>query len=438
MPEDRPSAADLLAGLERFGMRLGLEHVRQLLADLGDPHRRVPAVLVAGSNGKGSTAALLAAILGAAGRRTGLYTSPHLEAVEERIVVDGKAVDGNELGRRLAVVVGAAEARSGAAPTYFEALTVAAFLHFADLEVDAAAVEVGLGGRLDATNVVDPLVSVVTGISVEHRRQLGSDPATIAREKAGVFRRGRPALWGGGGGGAADPAVEAAVASAAKRAGCMLEAVAETVSVARRGTGGSRLRLGTPEADYDLELPLAGRHQVGNLALAVRAAEHLAARQGWSLEPAAVSRGVAACRWPGRLEEVEVPTGGRLLLDAAHNPGGVRSLVAELTARAERGYALLFGVLDDKEAEEMLPAVAAAAGAVVLTRPRGPRGRDPETLLPWLPAGTVATVADDPLEALDRALAAGSELTVVCGSIYLVGEVRTELRRRWGYPPPWP
>ena len=185
---------EILGRLEALGIRLGLESMRGLLAALGSPQLRFPAVLVAGSNGKGSTAALLAAMAGAAGYRTGLYTSPHLETVEERLRIDGRAVGGERLGELLEEVVACAERRLGHSPTYFEAVTAAAFLWFAAERVDLAVVEVGLGGRLDATNVCEPVLSLITSISLEHRELLGDTLAAIAREKAGILRAGRPAL----------------------------------------------------------------------------------------------------------------------------------------------------------------------------------------------------------------------------------------------------
>jgi dihydrofolate synthase/folylpolyglutamate synthase len=208
-----PDAAAALARLETFGMHLGLDHVRRLLGELGDPQRGLPAVLVAGTNGKGSTAALLAAVGRAAGYRTGLYTSPHLETVEERVRVDGERIGGEELGALVLEVVAAGERVLPAPPTYFEALTAAALLCFRRRAVELAVLEVGLGGRLDATNAAEPAVSVITPVALEHQEQLGDTLAAIAGEKAGVMRRGRPTVaWGG------EPEVAAALRQAAAAA----------------------------------------------------------------------------------------------------------------------------------------------------------------------------------------------------------------------------
>ena len=189
-----PSTESILARLEIFGVRLGLERSRQLLDRLGDPQLDMPVILVAGTNGKGSTSALLASILGAAGYRVGLYTSPHLETVEERIRINGAAIDRRRLACLLEEVVEAGRLETGSPPTYFEALTAAAFVEFRDGAVDVAVMEVGLGGRLDATNVAEPVLSLITSIALDHQHVLGSTLALIAREKAGILRAGGPAL----------------------------------------------------------------------------------------------------------------------------------------------------------------------------------------------------------------------------------------------------
>ena len=437
MPPD-PEA--FLRPLERQGMRLELAPMRRLLAALGDPQRHLPAVLVAGTNGKGSTAALLAAMAGAAGYRVGLYTSPHLEAVEERIRVDGRAIAAGELAALLAEVLGAA----GAVPTYFEALTAAAFLHFRRLGLELAVVEVGLGGRLDATNTADPVLSLVTDLSLEHGEILGRTVAEIAREKAGIFRRGRPALAG-----ALGPHAAGAVRAAAGAAGVPLVFVEDLVrvgAVEARGWEGQRVELSTAAGRLAIELSLLGEHQARNAALAAAAAVVLAER-GWErLGPEAVAAGARRCRWPGRLEPVLLPGGKRVLLDAAHNPGGVASLLGFLTGPTAGVEAppwdLLFGALDDKEVVRMLPPLAARAAAVTLTAPESPRALDPASLADLLPALDAAGGAEpppagivgDPGAALATALAGPSPLLVVCGSIVLVGGVRSRLRRRFGVP----
>jgi dihydrofolate synthase/folylpolyglutamate synthase len=444
-----PDAAAALARLETFGMHLGLDHVRRLLGALGDPQRGLPAVLVAGTNGKGSTAALLAAAGRAAGYRTGLYTSPHLETVEERVRVDGERVGGEELGALVLEVVAAGEQVLPAPPTYFEALTVAALLCFRRRAVELAVLEVGLGGRLDATNAAEPAVSVITPVALEHQEQLGDTLTAIAGEKAGVMRRGRPTVaWGG------EPEVAAALRLAAAAAGAELVllgeggAAASALPLPGAPWEGQRIVLATAAGTVELAVPLLGRHQAVNAALAWAAAERMA-RHGWPrLDDAAFRRGAAAWRWPARLEQVTLPAGApcrRVLLDAAHNPDGAAALarfLADPPAPFPAPPVLLVGVLADKDAAAMLASLAPLAGRLVLTRPPHPRGRDPRELLSLLPAGAAADIEPDvetnPAAALDRALAltpaVGADTLVVCGSLYLVGAARTALRRRFGVP----
>lgn len=416
----------ILSRLEALGVRLGLEKASGLLAALGDPQHRFPAVLVAGTNGKGSTSALLAAMAQAGGYRTGLYTSPHLETVEERLRLGGRAIEPGRLRALLERIVGTAERETGTPPTYFEALTVAAFLWFAEEEVDLAVVEVGLGGRLDATNLCDPVLSVITPIGFDHQEFLGNTLAAIAREKAGILRPGRPALaW------IEDPEPATAVRESAALVGARLAFAPDEVAIESAeplGWEGQAVRLETPVRRYDLRLALLGDHQAKNLALAVRAAEIL------EIGPEAIAAGTAACRWPGRIEAVDLPGGRRAVLDAAHNESGAAVLAAFLSRMGEP-VDLLFGVLADKDYARMVEILAPHARSWVLTTPHSPRAKDPAELAALLP-GQHVIVEPDPGRALDRALALGGKTLVACGSIYLIGEIRKGLRERFGVPPP--
>ena len=436
----------LLEGLRPQGIRLGLERPRRLMAALGDPQTRFPTVLIAGTNGKGSTAMVLDAIVRAGGISTGLFTSPALETSEDQIRLKGTAITPGRLDALLRRVVEASPGALGGDPTPFEALTAAAFLAFAEAEVELAVVECGMGGARDATNVTDPVIAVLTSVGLEHRRFLGDTPQLIAREKAGVFRPGRPAVVG-----PLDPAARRVVVREADARGAELHQVEDEVEVARTPPGpeatspSQQVELTTPVRRYRLETAPAGEHQVWNLALAVRTAELLAGgptRAGagaatWSrLDPDAVIEGIATCRLPGRLEWVALPGGRRVLLDVAHNPPAVAALVGYLETcprlREDAGWDLLFGVLEDKEVAAMLPPLAADARRVTLTRPSDPRGRDPRELTDLLPPGRGAGVVPSPMEALKTAFAAGAKTLVVCGSVVLVGEVRRELRRGYG------
>lgn len=422
-----------LERLEQFGIHLDLQRSRELAARLGDPQAQFPAVLVAGTNGKGSTAALLAAMASAAGYRTGLYTSPHLEEVEERLRLDGRAIQGERLGELILEVGATAQEELGMPVTYFEALTLAAFLYFAREGVDLAVLEVGMGGRLDATNLADPILSLVTSISLDHTEFLGETLAEVAREKAGIFRPGRPALaW------VESPEALGALRAAAERVGAPLRQVPERVSLegtVARQRQEQMVRLRTPRRRYELELSLAGEHQARNLALAVAAAESLA-ELGWSrLDAGAIGRGAGGCRWPGRLEWVGLPGGSWILLDAAHNPAGVEALSRYLDSLS-RPMDLLFGVLADKDVGGMLPPLARRARRVVLTTPPGRRGLPAAALRGLVPAGKGVEVEPKAESALNRALADVPDILLVCGSIYLVGEVRKILRQQFGVPPP--
>ncbi len=424
------SAREILDGLERFGIRLGLDHLRELAGELGSPERATPAVIVAGTNGKGSVASLLAAIASAGGLATGLYTSPHLESPEERIRVAGETIPAEVLADLLREVLATAARLGHASPTYFEAMTLAAFLHFARRSCDFAVLEVGMGGRLDATNLADARLAVIAAIAFDHQEFLGSTLDAIAREKAGVLRPRRPAVL--------SPQVPEARAAlleeAAMRGAKVVEVSGEVVAmeVHFRGLAGLRIELVTRRRSYDLESALAGRHQAWNIATAVVAAERFAEAGLPPFDRAAIVSGVARCRWPGRLESIAVPgTATMVLLDAAHNPDGCAALVAFLD-ELDRPYTLLFGALADKDLPHMLPALAARAQSVVLTRPNSPRAAEPAALTGLVPAAKNVAVEARIDAALELALASESELVVACGSIFLIGELRTQLRGRRG------
>ncbi|PYQ61144.1 MAG: bifunctional folylpolyglutamate synthase/dihydrofolate synthase [Acidobacteria bacterium] len=427
-----PAAPDvdpepILARLDGLGIKLGLERARFLLAAIGDPQRRFPTVLVAGTNGKGSTSAFLAAMAQAAGYRTGLYTSPHLEAVEERLQIDGRRIAPGELGRLLVDLVALAERETGSPPTYFEAVTLAAFQWFAEEKVDLAVVEVGLGGRLDATNLSDPILSLITPIGLDHQEYLGDTLAQIAREKAGILRPDRPALvW------IADAEPAESVRQAAAEIGARLRFASDEVrieSIEPQGWAGQRIRLATPVRAYDLETALLGAHQAINLGLAVRAAETLADLGFDRFGPGSIRKGAAACRWPGRLEAIDLPGNRRLLLDAAHNPAGA-AVLADFLDRMGEPVDLLFGVLADKDYKEMLGLLAPRVRRIVLTTPASPRAKDPADLAGLLGDREGVFVEPELGRALERALELGGETLAACGSIFLIGEVRRAVRER--------
>ena len=403
-------------------MKLGLDAMDAVCARLGRPERRFSSVLVGGTNGKGSTAATLAAIATCAGLKSGLYTSPHLIGVEERIRIGGRDVEAGRLDEALGKVFQAADAAPAVPLTYFEALTAAAFLVFDASKLDLAVLEVGLGGRLDATNVADPLLSIVTSIGFDHMEDLGTTLESIAREKAGIFRSKKPALVR-----ATAPEALETLSEASGAAGSFWHDAAQEMTVARIETGltGTRFGLGTPERDYELETPLPGAHQAWNAALAVRAAE-LLEREIPRLTAAACRLGVRSVFWPGRLERFAF-AGRTLLLDGCHNPEGAAAVARFLQDAGLDGRAdLVFGAMADKDVEGIAAELFPRVRNVWLVPAATQRAAAPEQLASRVGAlKPGATACDSLAAALDRLLAAGgSEPIIVAGSLYLVGEAR--------------
>ena len=413
-------------------IRLGVDRLVPLLAQFDSPQEDLSVVLVAGTNGKGSTASLLASMATAAGYRTGLFTSPHLEGVEERLRIDRKAISRADLGELLAEIIGLAEQQELELPTYFEAVTLAALLWFARSETQLAVLEVGMGGRLDATNAANPILSLVTEIDLDHQAQLGDTLAAIAREKAGIFRPQVAAITS-----AREPeAIESLRANALelKTPLTVLDSRLKRVETAESDEV-QRVRLITRRDSYLLELHLLGEHQVRNLALAVVAAEDLV-KQGWlRLDAEAIERGVRSCRWPGRLERVTLDTGKEIWLDGAHNAGAAESLALFLTSRWE-AYDLLLAIRADKDAPTIARLLVGSAARVVLTRLPQEGSLDPESLRALVAVGQ-AEVVEDPAAAIESLLArpwSSSRPLVICGSLYLVGWARRWLRARYGRP----
>lgn len=389
--------------------------MRAIVRELGHPERAFRSVLVAGTNGKGSVCAYLDAGLRAAGLRVGLYTSPHLEDVRERIVVDGRWIRNGAFEGSIARVrdVSSRLVRRRVIaehPHHFEILTAAAFLHFRDQNVDVAVLEVGLGGRLDATNVADPDVSAIVSIDFDHEQYLGNTLAAIATEKAGVARPRRPLVVG-------------PMPPEARRS---IEAVARRLSsrIARAAPPRAGGRLTTRRGDYGGIHPLPGPHQRTNFAVAAVALEELARTLGF--DAARGIRGMNDALWPGRLERVE----GRpaFLLDGAHNPGGAAALARALR-RSSRRDLLIFGAMRDKHIREMAQSLFPLFREVILTRVRMKRAASgAEIELGAGPAAEGVTIVRTrtPREAVAvaRARARRRETVVVGGSLYLVGAVR--------------
>ncbi len=400
------------------GWDLKLESVREALAHLGSPEREFPSLHVAGTNGKGSTAACAHSVLAAGGRRVGLFTSPHLHDFCERIRI------GDEWIPRSTVVSLAAEIRerlagSGVELTFFELTTVLAFLWFARGGIDAAVVEVGLGGRLDATNVIVPHAAVVTTIGFDHERYLGSTLAAIAAEKAGIFKPGVPAVVG-----RVDPEAGSVLGRIAEERGSPLRVLGHGFHGVPAAEGFDYLGRRTVRG---LRPGLRGRFQIDNAAVALAALEDA----GWldAIGDDAVRAGIAGVRWPGRLEIVrERP---RVLLDGAHNPAGVEALVAELPALAEgRLIHLVFGVLADKRWPEMVERLGPLVSDVTVVPVAERRSEDPARLVEAFRRLVPARVEASAGGAVDRLLAGpalADDVVLIAGSLFLVGEVRARL-----------
>ena len=418
-----------LAHLEQFGIKLGLETISAITTALGHPERTCPVLHVAGTNGKGSVSAMAAAALAAAGLRCGRYTSPHLIHLEERFAIDGQPVAPADLDAALEAVRDAVErlraSRTLAVePTYFEATTAAAFLIFRAAGVHTAVVEVGLGGRFDATNIVQPLVTAITTVDMDHEAQLGSTLAAIAAEKAGTIKRGVPVVVGPL---AAEARAVVEQVARVQRAP-VVDASADTRVEAQSAGGRCVVTIQTASATYGpLRLALAGRHQIANAVVAVRLLE-TAATLGLAVDRQAIERGLAGVRWPARLETIETSR-GRAIVDGAHNPAGARALASYLADVHPGGLPLVFGAMRDKPLASMLAALAPLARPFVLTRAPGARAAGPDEMAAILAAShpdTTALVEPDVGAALELAWDRGRTIAVA-GSLYLAGSVLARL-----------
>jgi dihydrofolate synthase/folylpolyglutamate synthase len=405
-----------LRGGEHAGMRPGLERIEGLLDALGRPEQRYRLVQVAGTNGKGSVAAMLAAILKSAGHRVGLYTSPHLVSFRERIRVDGQAiaedgvVDGVE-------ALGTLIARFDA--TVFEATTALALDHFAREAVDVAVLEVGLGGRLDATTVGTPEVEVISRIDLDHQAILGSTLEAIAREKAAIIRSGVAVSA------AQAPEAERVIVGRAAEVGVplLLEGRDLSVSVERRGPDGQRVTCTGPGWSLrGIELAMPGSYQPSNALLAVAAARELGAGD------AAIRDGLARAWWPGRFQVLRGAR-GFLVLDGAHNPAGARALATSLRdVFGETRVTFVLGILGDKDAAGIVAALAPLARRFILVAPPSARATAPDALRPLIPTSVDVVVAGSPAEGLEQAAAPADDgIVCVAGSLFLIGDVLRHL-----------
>ena len=438
--------------------KFSLAEIGILLAALGSPHHRFKSILIAGTNGKGSTASTLASILAASGLRTGLYTSPHLERPNERIRIDDAEISDDNFAARYFAVHNTAErlVASGELaqhPSFFEILTAMAFLHFADAAIEIAVLEVGMGGRLDATNIVQPILSVITDISLDHTEWLGPTISAIAREKAGILRPGGTLIT-------LPQHPEANLSIGEVATSLNVRAVSAVPYMPQSGPQFGNLQnvYTAPVMGVQIAVPfpLAGEHQHRNLALAVAAAVELAERHHLPITPASIANGIRATRWPGRLEQIRI---GHALwvLDVAHNPAGAWALRAGLRpifdAVPDHPRTLVFACLRDKPVAELAQILFPLFDRVLFAPIHSPRAATMESLLAAAAAtGTPAQAAESVAAALQLANTAvppvsntavppvsgpavagvskpPQALVVISGSVYLVGEARSLLMR---------
>jgi dihydrofolate synthase/folylpolyglutamate synthase len=422
--------------------KFDLAHMRRLAEELGNPHRRLHSVLIAGTNGKGSTAATLAGIAQAAGYRTGLYTSPHLVQVNERIQIDREPISDAEFALIYERVETAARqlVDRGALPwhpSFFEMLTAMMFEYFSSAGVELAVLEVGMGGRLDATNIADPCISVITDIDFDHQKFLGDTLPEIAHEKAGVMRRGGTVVLL-----PQHPQVNetlgyeimernAKPVSAVKHMPPLTPDAAKYGGIARAGR--NRFPLAVMGQEILIDSPLAGRHQLRNLALAITAAEELN-HCGFPILPEHVEQGVRSVRWPGRFEVLPAHEGvPEIVLDVAHNPAGAWALRSALsTFYEDRPLTFVFGAMRDKAIAEIAGILFPLAERVIATQANNPRAATPGDIAELGgPSQTEILQEESVTAALERArlLAGNRGVVVITGSIYIVGEALGILSR---------
>lgn len=419
------TAREYLFSLEQIGIKLGLDQIRLLLRALDGPDLAFPSIVVAGTNGKGSVTAMIERGLREAGYRTGRYTSPHLLHIEERVAIDGVSIP-HATFDRLAASIQQAAASLPFPPSFFEATTALALEAFRDARVDVAVLEVGLGGRLDATNAVTPILSVITSIDLDHQQYLGDSIEQIAAEKAGIVKAGVSVVLGAN----TDPVRAVIRHVAAAQDAPLIYAPDGVVARASLVDGVTVASLTTPTGSMGpLQLGLRGRHQIDNAVTALRALETLDEGGVFAVPMHARQRALERVRWPARLEMRQWRAGGAscdVLVDGAHNPAGAAALARYLAEAFGRSLPIIFAAMQDKDVDGLVAALAPQACAFICTAAQSPRAARPVDLAHRVhaiaPAVPVLT-ADTPAAALAAAAPLGRPI-VVAGSLYLAGEIR--------------
>ncbi len=416
--DDYEKAVEFLFSLQKVGIKFGLNRTENLLARLGNPHKTYPSVHIAGTNGKGSTAAILSAILYQHGFRVGLYTSPHLVRFTERFRIDEAEISRERIFEVFQKVMDVVDGDQ--LPTFFEAVTAMAFQLFAEESVHWAVVETGMGGRLDATNVLEPDVCVITNVALDHQEFLGTTLSAVAREKAGIIKRATPVVTG-----ARQPVVQSVLKTKCMRKDAPLYRLGTHFRV-RRNSAHRFHYHGIHHRWSNLPLNLIGEHQHTNAALALAALEVLESEGKLRLDPELVREGLQNVHWPGRLEVLEyAPT---VIVDGAHNPHGVESLRTTLNNHFHyKNLHLIMAVMADKNIREMFRRLLPLAKTAIFTRPRYGRAADPELLRrlarPYIQRHYVIP---NPADAIAQAktLAESDDLICITGSLYFVGEIK--------------
>ncbi|PYR82397.1 MAG: bifunctional folylpolyglutamate synthase/dihydrofolate synthase [Acidobacteria bacterium] len=410
-----------LFALETFGIKLGLENIRELCDALGHPQRSFLSLHVAGTNGKGSVTAMVHAALVAAGIRAARYTSPHLVRLNERFVVGNEMVDDEMLESVANHVLDAIDRP----PTFFEATTAMAFEIFRRSHVEVAVIEVGLGGRFDATNVLEPPVGAITSIALDHEQHLGRTLEQIAFEKAGIIKPGMTIV----GGALPDAAMQVVREVALQRGARLVDAAQDARMTSEMEDGRARITIETAADTYGpARLGLRGEHQIGNAVVAATLLE-AARSHGVNVPAAAVTRGLEDVEWPARLELLSLANGSRVLLDAAHNPEGARALRTYLARWHPERPSLLVSIMRDKDVDAILRELLPVTSSVIATAAKTPRAMPANELASRVRAldATRAVVACEDASAAIDAAVARSATVCVAGSIFMAGEVRERL-----------
>lgn len=418
-------AIEYMKNLTKFGFNFGLGRIEELMRRLGDPHRRLNIIHIGGTNGKGSTTAMMAAMLQAAGYRTGTFTSPHLHTYNERYRINGAEISDDKIAgliSRLRPHLEQMVKEGFEHPTEFEVSTAMAFLYFFEEKVDLLVLEVGLGGLIDSTNVAKPLVSVITNVAMDHMDYLGNTLEEIAAVKAGIIKNDVPVVT------AARGSVLEVIRQQAREKGSGISEIGrDTIfDIIENSVQGERFNLKTPRKTYnDLSISLIGAHQAANAAVAVTAVELLTDR-GFKITEAAIRDGLASARWPARLELVrEKPA---VLLDGAHNYDGALSLYKALTEIfSYRRLILVLGMLGDKEREKVVAKLAPLAGIVIVTRPNSPRAGEWQQVAEEARKHVSEVYLEEEIHAaVQKAISLAGEEDLVCvtGSLYMVAEAR--------------